>query len=160
MEEKIPDIEILGSNFRKMDEKMFFMKEQFSKFEKSEKLNINFKKCHVAISPNGGYIAICKKKNFEDEDEYSKLHDYILVMHQDGKTKYYIPIDWNYENRWLIAFDYNEKEQLYGICNDGSIIKFDIINLKAIKKTTIEYFQNDNIVKAKFFENGFMASCR
>ena len=157
MEEKIPDIEILGSNFRKMDEKMFFMKEQFSKFEKSEKLNINFKKCHVAISPNGGYIAICKKKNFEDEDEYSKLHDYILVMHQDGKTKYYIPIDWNYENRWLIAFDYNEKEQLYGICNDGSIIKFDIINLKAIKKTTIEYFQNDNIVKAKFYENGFMA---
>ena len=70
MEEKIPDIEILGSNFRKMDEKMFFMKEQFSKFEKNEKLNINFKKCHIAISPNGGYIAICKKKNFEDEDEF------------------------------------------------------------------------------------------
>ena len=157
MEEKIPDIEILGSNFRKMDEKMSFMKEQLSKFEKNEKLNINFKKCHVAISPNGGYIAICKKKNFEDEDEYSKLHDYILVMHQDGKTKYYIPIDWNYDNRWIITFDFNEKEQLYGICNDGSIVKFDIINLKAIKKMIIEYFQNDNIEKAKFFENGFIA---
>ena len=157
MEEKIPDIEILGTNFKKMDEKMSFAKEQLSKFEKNEKLNINFKKCHVAISPNGGYIAICKKKNFEDDDEYSKLHEYILIMHQDGKTKYYIPIDWNYENRWLINFDFNEKEQLYGICNDGSIIKFDIINLKAVKKTTIEYFQNDNIEKAKFFENGFMA---
>ena len=157
MEDKIPDIEILGANYRKMDEKMLFLKEQLSKYEKNEKLNINFKKCHVAISPNGGYIAICKKKNFEDEDEYSKLHDYILIMHQDGKTKYYIPIDWNYDNRWIIIFDFNEKEQLYSICNDGSIIKFDIINLKAIKKSTIEYFQNDNIAKAKFFEKGFMA---
>ena len=62
MEEKIPDIEILGANFKKMDEKMSFVKEQFSKFEKNEKLNINFNKCNVAISPNGGYIAICKKK--------------------------------------------------------------------------------------------------
>ena len=50
MEEKIPDLDILTSNFRKMDEKMYFMKEQFSKFELSEKLNINFNKCHVAIS--------------------------------------------------------------------------------------------------------------
>ena len=157
MEEKIPDIDILGANFKKMDEKMSFMKEQFSKFEKNEKLNINFNKCHVAISPNGGYIAICKKKNFEDEDEYSKLHDYVLIMHQDGKTKYYIPIDWNYDNRWIICLDFNEKEQLYGLSNDGSIIKFDIINIKAIKKTTIESFQNDNIEKAKFFEKGFMA---
>ena len=41
MEEKIPDIDILGANFRKMDEKMSFMKEQLSKFEKNEKLNIN-----------------------------------------------------------------------------------------------------------------------
>ena len=157
MEEKIPDIEILGANFKKMDEKMSFVKEQFSKFEKNEKLNINFNKCNVAISPNGGYIAICKKKNYEDDDEYSKFHEYILIMHQDGKTKYYIPIDWNYENRWIINLDFNEKEQLYGICNDGSIIKFDIINLKAIKKTTIEYFQNDNIEKVKLVGDGFMA---
>ena len=62
MEEKIPDLEVLSSNLRKMDEKVFFTKEQFSKFELQEKLNINFNKCHVAISPNGGYIAICKKK--------------------------------------------------------------------------------------------------
>ena len=157
MEEKIPDIEILGANFRKMDEKMSFVKEQLSKFEKNEKLNVNYNKCHVAISPNGGYIAICKKKNYEDDDEYSKLHEYILIMHQDGKTKYYIPIDWNYETRWIINLDFNEKEQLYGICNEGSIIKFDIINLKPIKKTTIEYFKNDNIEKAKFFGDGFMA---
>ena len=161
MEEKIPDIDILGANFKIMDGKtegkMPFMKEQFSKFEKNEKLNINFNKCHVAISPNGGYIAICKKKNFEDEDEYSKLHDYVLIMHQDAKTKYYIPIDWNYDSRWIICLDFNEKEQLYGLCNDGTLIKFDIINIKAIKKTTIEGFQNDNIEKAKFFEKGFMA---
>ena len=63
-------------------------------------------------------------------------------MHQDGKTKYYIPIDWNYENRWIINIDFNEKEQLYGICNDGSIIKFDIINLKHIKKNNNRIFSN------------------
>ena len=83
------------------------------------------------------------KKNYEDDDEYLKFHEYMLIIHQNGKTKYYIPIDWNYENMWIINLDFNEKVQLYGICNDGSIIKFDIINLKAIKKTIIEYFQND-----------------
>ena len=157
MEEKIPDLEILSSNFRKMDEKMFFMREQFSKFELSEKLNINFNKCHVAISPNGGYIAICKKKDYFIEDQYSKIREYILVMHQDGKTHYSIPIDWIYEKRWIIELDFNEKEQLFGICNDGSILKFDIINSRAVKKITIEHFQNDNICKAKFFGKGFFA---
>ena len=157
MEEKIPDLEILSSNFRKMDEKMFFMREQFSKFELSEKLNINFNKCHVAISPNGGYIAICKKKDYFIEDQYAKIREYILVMHQDGKTHYSIPIDWIYEKRWIVELDFNEKEQLFGICNDGSILKFDIINSRAVKKITIEHFQNDNICKAKFFGKGFFA---
>ena len=157
MEEKIPDLEILSSNFRKMDEKMFFMREQFSKFELSEKLNINFNKCHVAISPNGGYISICKKKDYFIEDQYSKIREYILVMHQDGKTHYSIPIDWIYEKRWIVELDFNEKEQLFGICNDGSILKFDIINSRAVKKITIEHFQNDNICKAKFFGKGFFA---
>ena len=157
MGEKIPDLEILSSNFRKMDEKMFFMREQFSKFELSEKLNINFNKCHVAISPNGGYIAICKKKDYFIEDQYSKIREYILVMHQDGKTHYSIPIDWIYEKRWIVELDFNEKEQLFGICNDGSILKFDIINSRAVKKITIEHFQNDNICKAKYFGKGFFA---
>ena len=157
MEEKIPDLEILSSNFHKMDEKMYFMKEQFSKFELSEKLNINFNKCHVAVSPNGGYIAICKKKDYYIEDQYSKIREYILIMHQDGKTHYSIPIDWIYEKRWIVELDFNEKEQLFGICNDGSILKFDIINQRAVKKITIEHFQNDNICKAKFFDKGFFA---
>ena len=158
MEEKIPDLEILSSNFTKMDEKMYFMKEQLSKFELSEKLNINFNKCHVAISPNGGYIAICKKRDYYIEDQYSKIKEYILIMHQDGKTQYSIPIDWSDEGRrWIVEFDFNEKEKLFGICNDGSILKFDIINSKAIKKITIEHFQNDNIYKAKFLGKGFFA---
>ena len=157
MEEKIPDLEILSSNFRKMDEKMYFMKEQFSKFELSEKLNINFNKCHVAISPNGGYIAICKKKDYFIEDQYSKIREYILIMHQDGKTQYSIPIDWIYEKRWIVELNFNEKEQLFGICNDGSILKLDIINSRAVKKITIEHFQNDNIYKAQFFGKGFFA---
>ena len=157
MEEKIPDLEVLSSNLRKMDEKVFFTKEQFSKFELQEKLNINFNKCHVAISPNGGYIAICKKKDYNIEDQYSKIREYILIMHQDGKTQYSVPIDWIYERKWIVELDFNEKEQLFGICNDGSILKFDIINSRAVKKITIEHFQNDNICKAKFFGKGFFA---
>ena len=157
MEDKIPDFEILTSNFREMDKNMYFMKEQLSKFELSEKININFNKCHVAISPNGGYIAICKKKDYYIEDQYSKIREYILIMHQDGKTQYSIPIDWFYEKKWIVELDFNEKEQLFGICNDGSIIKFDIINLKAVKKITLEHFQNDNICKAKFCGKGFFA---
>ena len=42
MEEKIPDIEILGSNFKAMDEKMSFSKEQLSKKER-EIVNIKYK---------------------------------------------------------------------------------------------------------------------
>ena len=43
MEEKIPDIDVLSTNFRKMNEKMSFVKEQLSKFDKNEKLNITLK---------------------------------------------------------------------------------------------------------------------
>lgn len=155
MAEKIPDLEILGQNFKKMDEKMLFMKDQISKFEKSKKLNLNFNKCHVAICPNGGYIAICKKKNFESEDEYSKLFKYVLIMHQDGTTKYFIPVE--LEKSWIVLFDFNEKEQLFGVCNDGLVIKFDIINLKAQGISQIDYFLSDKIEKAQFYGDGFIA---
>ena len=38
------------------------MKEQLSEFKKEDKIKINYKDCFVAICPNGGLIAICKKK--------------------------------------------------------------------------------------------------
>ena len=40
-------------------------KEKFVEFQfedEAEKVNINFRECHVAICQNGGLIAICKKK--------------------------------------------------------------------------------------------------
>ena len=150
-------LEEMYLNMDKIDNNFILMKEQISEFKPEDQIKINFKECHVAICPNGGLIAICKKKDYYIEDQYSKIREYILILHQDGKTNYSIPIDWIYEKRWIVELDFNEKEQLFGICNDGSILKFDIINSRAVKKITFEHFQNDNIYKAKFLGKGFIA---
>ena len=43
----------------------------------------------LAICPNGGLIAVCKKMNFLDISKSSKLNDNVC---QDAKQKIYIPI--------------------------------------------------------------------
>ena len=136
-----------------------FVKEDFVTFDKSDKIQINFTDCHVAICPNGGLIAICKKKNYLDIKKNSKINKNIIVMFQNVKQKYYIPIDWSYEKMWVVYLDFNEKEQLYAICNNGQILKIDILLKKAVQKCSCQYFkcENQNIVKAKFVENGFIA---
>jgi len=66
-------------------------------------------------------------------------------MHQNDKRKYLIPIDWNYKDKWIINLEFNDKEQLYRICNDGSILKINILNLRAEQKITSEVFKNESI---------------
>ena len=78
-------------------------------------------------------------------------------MHQDAKRKYLIPIDWSYKDKWVVDLEFNDKEQLYAICNDGSIFKMDILNLKAEPKVSSELFKNEYIFKCKLFEKGFIA---
>ena len=73
------------------------------------------------------------------------------------KKKYLIPIDWSYKSKYFILFDFNEKEQLYGICNDGTIYKIDILTQKAVEKITSNLFLRENIEKAKLYEEGFIA---
>ena len=119
--------------------------------------NINFKGCHVALCPNGGLIAICKKKGYFDIKKGSKINKFIIVMHQTTYKKYYIPIDWSYMQHYFILFDFNEKEQLYGICNDAEIYKIDILTEKAIPKLTSEILKEENIDKAQFYKDGFIA---
>ena len=46
-----------------MKDDNFYMREQLYEFKEEDKVYINFKECHVAICPNGGLIAICKKKD-------------------------------------------------------------------------------------------------
>lgn len=155
MEDIIEKTEIINNNFEKTEGSNYFMKEQITYFEKPEK--INFKECHVAMSPNGGLVAICKKKGFLDISKGTKLNDNILVMYQDGRQRFYIPISWEYKKRWIICLEFNEDEKLYGICNDGTVYKFDIVVQRALLVSSSQKFELDNIFKAKLFMNGFIS---
>ena len=150
-------IENLAIYIEQLDNDFILMKEQITEFKEIDKIKISFKECHVAICPNGGLIAICKKKGFLDITKGTKINNNIIVMHQDAKRKYLIPIDWNYKEKWVVNLEFNDKEQLYAICNDGSILKIDILNLKAESKITSAFFKNEQIYKCKLFENGFIA---
>ena len=154
---QIDILEDIAINIEKLDEDFILMKEQLIEFKEFDKIIINFKECHVAICPNGGLIAICKKKGFLDITKGTKINTDIIVMHQNAKRKYLIPIDWSYKDKWIINLEFNDKEQLYAICNDGSILKIDILNLRAERKITSELFKNEPIYKCKLFENGFIA---
>ena len=153
----IESLDNFALNFDKLKDNHSFMKEQLYEFKEEDKIYINFRECHIAICPNGGLIAICKKKGYLDVTKGSKINDYIIVMHQTARKKYYIHIDWKYKQKYFILFDFNEKEQLYGICNDGSIYKIDILTEKAVPKVTSQFFQTENITKAKLYEEGFIA---
>ena len=150
-------LEDIALNIEKIDENFILMKEQITEYKKEDKIKVNFRDCHVAICPNGGLIAICKKKGFLDITRGSKINKNIIVMSQNAKRKLYIPIDWNYKYKWVVCFDFNYKEQLYAICNDGSIYKMDILNLKAQEKVSCELFKDEEIENCKFFKNGFIA---
>ena len=154
---KIEILEDIGLNIERIEGNFILIKEQLSEFKKEDKIKINYKDCHVAICPNGGLIAICKKKGFLDITKGGKINKNIIVMNQNGKNKIYIPIDWNYNNKWIVHFEFNNKEQLYAICNDGSIYKIDILNIKAVPKISSEFFKNEEIEKCKLYKNGFIA---
>ena len=150
-------LESISINFEKMNEDYIFMKQQFVEFEPDYKIKFNFKEWNIAICPNGGLIAACKKKAIYDATRGSKINKNIIVTYQNLRTKYYIPIDWDYDKTWVVCLDFNEKEQLYAICNNGRIFKIDITTQKAFEKPSSQLFENEPIVKAKLFEKGFIA---
>ena len=155
MEDILDKTDAINNNFEKTEGTNYYMKEQITYFEKPEK--IDFKECHVAMSPNGGLVAICKKKSFLDISKGSKLNDNILIMNQDAKQKFFIPINWEYKKRWIICLEFDENEKLYGICNDGTVYKFDIVIQRALEVSSSRKFELDNIIKAKLFMKGFIS---
>ena len=157
MYDQIEHIENLANNFDEMGPEYTFMKEKITNFNFPTKFKINFQGCHIAISRNGGLMAICKKKSFLDTQRHSKVNSNVLVMTQNTKQIYTIPITWNYNERYVISFDFTDNGKLYGICNDGAIYKFDILTNKAIEQPTSELFKKEKLKKAKFIENGFIA---
>ena len=151
------DIENIANNFDNIAPEIAFMKEKITDFYFSTKFKISFKGCHIAISKNGGLMAICKKKSFLDTQRNSKVNNNILVMSQNARQIYHIPISWNMKERWIVSFDFTDHGKLYGICNDGTIYKFDILTKQAREIPKNEIFKQEQIYKAKFIENGFVA---
>ena len=89
-----------------------FLKEKIVELNQEKgKLVLEFQNIIVAISKNGGLIALCKKKDYLDLKK-SKINDNIIIMHQDASTRYFIPIKTIYEKRYIVSMDFNDKEQL------------------------------------------------
>ena len=157
MEDPLEALEQISYTFDKMDINNYYMIQQISDFSKARAIKINFNFCHISISKNGGLIAICKKKSFFDTARNSKLNKNVIVMFQNGKTKYEIPIDWDYSKRWIVSMDFMLKQDLYGILNDGGIFKFKYKDRIKKEVPTSQRLQDEGIVKAKFYSNGFIA---
>jgi len=149
------NLENLSQNFDEMGKNQLYTKEQITDFSKIEMFKINFKLCHIAISKNGGLIALCKQKDYYDITR-SRINDDIIVMHQDATNRYFIPIDWDYEARYIVSLEFNEKEQLFAFCNDGTILKLDILTQKAVEKPNSYKIKQEGICKAKLFEKGYI----
>ena len=150
------NLESLANDFDAISPGNFFMKEKITNVYFPTKFRINYKEYFVAISKNGGLISICRKKKETDEKRARDVNETITVFQQDGKHLYKIPITVNYTKRWIVAFDFSENENLYGICNDGTIYKFDILLLEAKEQVSTQQFKTEKIFKAKFFERGFI----
>ena len=153
-------LDSLTSNIELFSKNEFLMKEQFTDFsriDKTKRTEIKFDDLHLTISKNGGLIAFCMKKGHYDISKKSKVNKNIIVMFQNSKTKYQIPIDWNNKDRYVVCLDFTAKQDLYAILNDGSVYKIKYNERKAKKKLTSEKFKGVEIVKAKLFEKGFIA---
>ena len=158
MNEQYEKLESLANDFNVISPNNCFLKEKITNVYFTNKFRINYKDYFVAISKNGGLIATCKKKSDSLEKKFLReTTNTIIVMQQNGKKQYKISLTLNYAKRWIVAFDFSQNENLYGICNDGTIYKFDILLQEAKEQVSTQAFETDNIIKAKFFQKGFIA---
>ena len=113
MNDQLEEIENISNNFDSISQGNCFSKEKITNLYFKNKFKINFNDCHIAINKNGGLIAICKKnKNYFDIQKNSYVNNSILIMQQNAKKIFTIPITWDYSKRWIIGFDFSENENL------------------------------------------------
>ena len=134
--------------------KIYFIKEQFTPVNYILNLKIEFENCYTSMAPCGGFVAFCRKPKVILLNASNPLKQNVVVMCQDGSNCKLIPYE--EKNRNLILFGFNYKEKLYGIHDDGTIIKFDIDNEKYNDKTSGEIFKKEKILLARYFEKGFI----
>ncbi len=135
--------------------KAYFIKEEFTRVNYILNLKIEFENCFTSMAPYGGFVAFCRKPKVLIVNTLNPLRNNVVVMCQDGSNCKLIPYE--EKNRNLILFGFNYKEKLYGIHDDGSIIKFDIDNEKYYDKISSDIFKTENIVLARYFEKGFVS---
>ena len=157
MQDQLENLEIMSTNFEQICKNDYYMMQRMTDLSKINRIKINFNFCHIAISKNGGLIALCKQKGFIDTSRNTKLNNYIIVMFQNEKELYEIPIDWKYSERWIVCLDFTEKQDLYGILNDGGIFKFKYKEKIKKEKITFLELKKQGVAKAKFFQKGFIA---
>ena len=158
MDDDITEIVETIQNYTKdLAEGNSYLMQRITDFYKTYKIDISFNYCHIAISKNGGLIAVCKKKGYLDTSKSRKLNDNIIVMFQNANPLYYINIDWNFNKRWIVCLDFTIKQELYGILNDGGIFKFKYKEKIKKEKVTSKILKEEGVEDAKFFEKGFIA---
>ena len=152
------NLEQISFNSNEMGNNQRYMKEIITDYSEVQMPIINFNFCHIAISKNGGLIAICKKKGFIDCQKGNLLSKNVLVMFQDGKKRFYIPTpEISGDKRSIACLDFTQKDELYGILNDGGIYKFNYLEKTIKEKVTSQVLKEEGVVNAKFFEKGFIA---
>ena len=152
---QMDNLDLIVSYFIEAGGNINFSKEKIAELNKSEKLKLELNYILVAICKNGGLIALCKTRNYKDIFN-SSINNNIIIMHQDASSRYLIPLDWNYEERYIVNIEFNDKEQLFAFCHDGTILRIDIITKKAIPKPTSDKIKEEKICKAKLFEKGYI----
>ena len=152
---QMDNLDLIVADFIEAEGGLNYSKEKIVELNKTEKLKLELNYILVAICKNGGLIALCKTRNYKDIFN-SSINNNIIIMHQDASSRYLIPIDWNYEGRYIVHIEFNDKEQLFAFCNDGTILRLDIITKKAIPKPTSDKIKDEKIYKAKLFEKGYI----
>ena len=153
---KLEQLELIAADFKKTSSSQLqFNQEKITDLNISEKLALKYNYILVAMSRNGGLVAICKKKDFFDVDK-TKINDNLIVFHQDATTRYSIPLNWDYTEKYIVSIGFNDKEQLFAFCNNGSILKIGIVTQEAKEIITSSRIQDEGINKAKIFEKGYI----
>ena len=157
MEDEIKMLEKMSLSFDKINNEMYFMKEEFSEVRLENRISIEFENFYTAIAKNGGLMAFCKKPKMFIMDKNNLINKYVLIMCQDGSHCIKIPYQYNENESELILFDFSYEEKLYGIHNNGKIIKFDLLKETAEEKISGDRFKIEKIISAKLFEKGYVA---
>ncbi len=156
MEDQYENIENYATLFDSMEEgKMYFMKEELTEVNYRPHLKIEFENCYSSIAKNGGLVAFCKKPKILIMDNANPLKFNVIVMSQNGNYLKLIPYD--EKNKNLILFGFNYEEKLYGIHDDGTIIKFNIEIENYENKISSDIFKKEKIISCKFFEKGYVS---